>query len=186
MNCLVEIRLVFRLEFMFKTVLKTLFETVFKTMLKTVFKNNKLYLIKTCHFLKLQIRRRETLYLMSFLRQGRTSNNNFYQNVQVSKHTIRTFKALQTSYGHTKRFKSRPCKRTPNREAMINLPKAVTFPQFPSITAYDEDGEEKCTCSYEIFPSNTCENLLPSPKQIRHFDCGIRMVSFTLETRKQK
>ena len=26
---------------------------------------------------------------------------------------------------------------------MKNLPKAVTFPQFPSITAYDDDGEEE-------------------------------------------
>ena len=32
----------------------------------------------------------------------------------------------------------------PIREGMKNLPKAITFPQFPSITAYDDDddGEE--------------------------------------------
>ena len=30
----------------------------------------------------------------------------------------------------------------PIREGMKNLPKAITFPQFPSITAYD-DGEEE-------------------------------------------
>ena len=29
------------------------------------------------------------------------------------------------------------------REGMTNLPKAITFPQFPSITAYDDDGEEE-------------------------------------------
>ena len=29
------------------------------------------------------------------------------------------------------------------REGMKNLPKAVTFTQFPSITAYDDDGEEE-------------------------------------------
>ena len=31
------------------------------------------------------------------------------------------------------------------REGMKNLPKAITFPQFPSITAYDDDddGEEE-------------------------------------------
>ena len=29
------------------------------------------------------------------------------------------------------------------REGTKNLPKAVTFPQFPSITAYDDDGEEE-------------------------------------------
>ena len=30
----------------------------------------------------------------------------------------------------------------PIREGMKNLPKAITFPQFPSLTAYDDDGEE--------------------------------------------
>ena len=29
-----------------------------------------------------------------------------------------------------------------NREGIKNLPKAITFPQFPSITAYDDDVEE--------------------------------------------
>ena len=29
----------------------------------------------------------------------------------------------------------------PIREGMKDLPKAITFPQFPSITAYDDDGE---------------------------------------------
>ena len=29
------------------------------------------------------------------------------------------------------------------REVTKNLPKAITFPQFPSITAYDDDGEEE-------------------------------------------
>ena len=31
----------------------------------------------------------------------------------------------------------------PIREEMKNLSKAITFPQFPSITAYDDDGEEE-------------------------------------------
>ena len=31
----------------------------------------------------------------------------------------------------------------PIREGMKNLPKAITFPQFPSITAYDDDDGEK-------------------------------------------
>ena len=29
------------------------------------------------------------------------------------------------------------------REGMKNLSKAITFPQFPSITAYDDDGKEE-------------------------------------------
>ena len=31
----------------------------------------------------------------------------------------------------------------PIRQGMKNLPKVITFPQFPSITAYDDDGEEE-------------------------------------------
>ena len=31
----------------------------------------------------------------------------------------------------------------PIREGMKHLPKAVTFPQYPSITAYDDDDEEE-------------------------------------------
>ena len=31
----------------------------------------------------------------------------------------------------------------PIREGMKNLPKAITFSQFPFITAYDDDGEEE-------------------------------------------
>ena len=31
----------------------------------------------------------------------------------------------------------------PIREEIKNLPKAITFPQFPSITVYDDDGEEE-------------------------------------------
>ena len=30
-----------------------------------------------------------------------------------------------------------------NRDGMKNLPMAITFPQYPSITAYDDDGEEE-------------------------------------------
>ena len=31
----------------------------------------------------------------------------------------------------------------PITEGLKQLPKAVTFPQYPSITAYDDDGEEE-------------------------------------------
>ena len=75
----------------------------------------------------------------------------------------------------------------PIRERMKNLPMAITFPQFPSITASDDDGEEE----EDVFIGDIAEQyfrkrLLPSPELIRHLDCGIRMVSFTLGTRKQK
>ena len=31
----------------------------------------------------------------------------------------------------------------PVREGMKNLPKAISLPEFPSVTAYDDDGEEE-------------------------------------------
>ena len=42
------------------------------------------------------------------------------------------------------------------REGMKNLPKAITFTQFPSITAYDDDGEE---ADY-VFISDIAEQYL--------------------------
>ena len=39
----------------------------------------------------------------------------------------------------------------PFREGMENLPKAVTFPQFPSVTAYDDDSEEEVDVFIEDF-----------------------------------
>ena len=73
------------------------------------------------------------------------------------------------------------------REGMKNFPKTITFPQFPFITAYDDDdGEEE----EDVFIGDIAEpylrNYPPCLVQIRRLDCGIRMVSFTLGTRKQK
>ena len=44
------------------------------------------------------------------------------------------------------------------REGMKNLPKAITYPQFPSITAYDDDddGEEK----EDVFIGDIAEEYL--------------------------
>ena len=39
---------------------------------------------------------------------------------------------------------------------MKNLPKAITFPQFPSITAYDDDGEEE----EDVFIGDIAEQYL--------------------------
>ena len=74
---------------------------------------------------------------------------------------------------------------------MKNLPKAITFPQFSSITAYDDDDDDNDSEEEEdVFmgdmPSNTCESLLVCLVQIRRLDCGIRTVGFTSGTRKQK
>ena len=69
---------------------------------------------------------------------------------------------------------------------MTNLPMAVTFPQFQSITAYDDDGEEEVDIFIGDIAEQYCRKFAQRLAQIRHFDCGIRMVSFTLGTRKQK
>ena len=44
----------------------------------------------------------------------------------------------------------------PIREGMKNLPKAITFPQFPFITAYDDDGEEEV----DVFIGDIAEQYL--------------------------
>ena len=43
----------------------------------------------------------------------------------------------------------------PIREGMKNSPKAITFSQYPSITAYDDDGEEE-----EVFIGDIAEQYL--------------------------
>ena len=140
MNCFVEIRLVFRLDFMCKTVFKTVFETVlktvlkivfktvfktvfkpvFKTVFKTVFENNRLYLIKTCHFLKLQILRRENIQ-QNFLSERVSDVNTQYELSKLSKPVTDMQNDLKE--GLVSELK-------PIREDMKNLLKAVTFPQF--------------------------------------------------------
>ena len=48
-------------------------------------------------------------------------------------------------------------KLNPIREGMKNLPKTITFPQFPSITAYDDDdGEEE----KDVFIGDIAEQYL--------------------------
>ena len=76
----------------------------------------------------------------------------------------------------------------PNREGMINWPKTITFPQFPFITAYDDDDDAEEV--EDVFIEDIVEKYLRKfatvSVQIRRLDCGIRMVSFTSGTKKQK
>ena len=44
----------------------------------------------------------------------------------------------------------------PIGEGMKNLPKAITFPQFPSLTAYDDDDEEE----EDVFIGDIAEQYL--------------------------
>ena len=56
---------------------------------------------------------------------------------------MRTFKALQTSYGDARRFKRRSCKRFETKQRKNEkLTKGHIIFTFTSITAYDDDGEE--------------------------------------------
>ena len=82
---------------------------------------------------------------MSFLRQSRTCKKKlFIRTCRRLQHTIRTFKSSSNEL--------RTCKKDlkegfiselkPIREGMKNLSKVLTFQQLPSITGYDDDGEE--------------------------------------------
>ena len=68
---------------------------------------------------------------------------------------------------------------------MKNITKAITFPQFQSITANDDNGEEEDAVIGDIAEQYMRKSASVSGA-VRHLDCGIKMVSFTLGTRKQK
>ena len=76
----------------------------------------------------------------------------------------------------------------PIREGMKNLPKAITFPQFPFITAYDDDddGEEE----KDVFIGDIAEEYLRKFATVSGADktFGLRDKDgrFTSETKKQK
>ena len=72
-------------------------------------------------------------------------------------YTIQTFEALQTSYEPAKRIKIRLwSEMKPIKEGMKNLPKAITFPQHPSITTHNDDSEE----DEDAFIGETAEQYL--------------------------
>ena len=182
MNCFVEIRLVLRLEFLFKTtfkpmlktVFKTMFETVFKIMFRTVFKTMFKTMFKTV-FKTMFEAMFETMFKtvfktvfkkkyignknMSFLKITDPKKrdvivNEFLKTRQNIQHNFLSERVgdLNTQYKLSKLFK--PVTEIQKdlkegllselkliREEMKNLPKAITFPQFPCLTAYDDDGE---------------------------------------------
>ena len=73
----------------------------------------------------------------------------------------------------------------PIREGMKNLPKAITFSQFSSITAYDDDVEEE----EDVLIWDIAEQYLWKFATVsgadKNLEWGIRMVSFKLGTRTQ-
>ena len=137
-------------------------------------------------FLKITDPKKSDFIVNEFLKTRKTSNKTFYQNVQVTRAHNTNFQSFsnQSQIWQQDLKEGLASELKPIREGMKHLPKAVTFPQYPSITAYDDDGEEEGKAVI-VLPNNTCESLLPRPELIRLLDCGIRMVSFTLGARKQ-
>ena len=75
----------------------------------------------------------------------------------------------------------------PIREGMKNLPNTITFPQFPSITAYDDDdGEEE----KDVFIGDIAEQYLRKFATVSGADNTFGLQdkdgNFILGTRKQK
>ena len=70
-------------------------------------------------------------------------------NFQSSSNQLRTCKKIDLKEGLVSELK-------PIRVGMKTLPKAITFPQFPSITAYDDDGEEE----EDVFIGDIAEQYL--------------------------
>ena len=62
-------------------------------------------------FLKITDPKKRDFILNQFLKTRQHIQQNFLSKRVGDVNTIRTFKALQTSYGHATRFKRRPCMR---------------------------------------------------------------------------
>ena len=69
---------------------------------------------------------------------------------------------------------------------MKNLPNAITIPQFPSITAYDDDGEEE----KDIFIGDIAEQYLQKFATVsgadKTFELRDKDGKFYMGTRKQQ
>ena len=74
----------------------------------------------------------------------------------------------------------------PIREAMNNLPKAITFPQFPSITASDDNGEEEEDAFIGDIAEQYLQKFASTSGTDKTFGLRDKDGSFTLGTRKQK
>ena len=111
---------------------------------------------------------------MSFLRQGRTSNKTFCQNVYAtSAHNTnfqKHFKPVTDMQKDLKEDLVRELK--PVREGIKNSPTAITLPQFPSITAYDDDD----VAEEDVFIDDIAEQFLRKFATMSGADktCGLR------------
>ena len=82
---------------------------------------------------------------MSFFRQDRTSEKTLSERVGDLSTQYELSKLFKPATDNQKDLKEDLVSELkPIREGMKNLPKAITFPQFPSVTDYDgDDGEEE-------------------------------------------
>ena len=69
---------------------------------------------------------------------------------------------------------------------MKNLPNVITFPPFRSITDDDNDGEEEEYAIIRDIAEQYLRKLLRCRALLRRMDYGIRVISFTLGSRKHK
>ena len=101
-------------------------------------------------FLKIRAPKKRDFIVNEFLKTRQNIQHNF-----LSEHVG----DLSTQYDLSKLFKPVTDMQTdlkegsvselkPIREGMKNLKKVIAFPQFPSITAYDDDGEEEVYSCY--------------------------------------
>ena len=74
----------------------------------------------------------------------------------------------------------------PIREGIKNLPKAITFPQFPSITAYDDDGEEDEDVVIWDIAEQYLRKFASTSGTEKAFGLRDKNGKFTLGARKQK
>ena len=174
---------------MLKTIFKTMLKTMLKTMFKTMFEKLKKMANKNMSCLEITDHKRDFI-VNEFLKTKQNIQQNFLServgDLSTQHELSKLIKPVTDMHKDLKEGLVIELKLI--REGMKNLPKAITFKQFPSITAYDDDddGEEDEDVFIGDMPSNTCESLLPYLVQIRHWDCVISMVSFVLKTRKQK
>ena len=123
---------------------------------------------------------------MSFLRQGKTSKNYLSEHVGDSSTQHELTKLFKPVTDMQKDLKEGLVSELKSiREGMKNLPKAITFPKFPCITAYDDDDDEE---EEDIFIGDIAEEYLRKFATVSGADktFGLRDKDGSSGTRKQK
>ena len=146
MNFFEEIRFVLRRQFMFETMFKTMFKNMVKTMFKTLFKTmlekSKNIGNKNMEFLKITDTKKRDFIVNEFLHTRQNIQQIFLSEHASDSSTQYELSMLLKSVTYIKQDLEDGLVLKPIREGLKNVPKAITLPQFSSITAYD-DGEEE-------------------------------------------